>query len=105
MRRIPAILLLIPSSCSLRPEVASPDATQTLRSEVEALSAEVRNTSTQVVNEVWPWLASQIGVSLASLVIPILLLLLGYFLIRRWITANSYLNQKPLYEKRKNGGC
>ncbi len=63
--------------------------------DVAALKNEVSITKNKsIINDVWPWLLTGLG-SLMVLVAGCLLL------VRMWVRKNSYLRQKPVWERKK----
>lgn len=69
---------------------------QAIKQAAETAILELENKFSQTYNELWPWLIV-LGL-LASI------FLIGCFgLLYYWIKSNSYMKQKPVYERVKNG--
>jgi hypothetical protein len=62
------------------------------------ITTAVESSIKQVQNEVLPWLLAVGIVVLAGCGVIVAMLLMGFWLIRKWIERNSYLEQKPVYE-------
>jgi len=87
---------------------AHPDQPVELGQVIEAVQASVDNTVSQrvqqVSNDLWPWVAA-IGIAAlgaVGLVVGCLAVVAG--LVRAWIRRSSYLEQKPVYERRRANG-
>lgn len=91
--------------CSLR--ALSPDTTSNseLKSAIDAvgstIESSIQNSIQTVSNELWPYVLLGITVVLVLAGVLVLVLIGAFWLLRKWIEKNSYLNQKPVWQERE----
>lgn len=109
MRRL-FIMPLLLTGCQL----ASPSASSTttphldmqfknLHDSIVEVQNKVETSVKTVTNEVWPWMVSSSVATLFQTGLLFAVLYFAFRLMRRWIVEHSYLEQKPKWERQKNG--
>lgn len=76
-----------------------------LASAIEAVNSTVKssieNSISTVSNELWPYVVLGIIVVVVLGGVLVLVLMGAFWLLRKWIEKNSYLNQKPVWQERE----
>jgi len=102
-----SLLATAAPGCSLR--ALSPDTDTTSNSElasaIDAVNSTVKssieNSISTVSNDLWPYVVLGVIVVLLLAGVLVLVLVGAFWLLRKWIEKNSYLNQKPVWQERE----